>query len=68
MTHYQFRVEEGLIKESREFERSSGRLDIEWKWSTYKIHGSFDTREEANALLEKLKQRPTGYTHYRIHT
>ena len=66
MTHNQFRVEEGLIKESKGFEWSSGRPYIEWVWSTYKIHGFFDTRKEANALLEKLKQRPTGYTHYRI--
>ena len=61
-----YKVEEGLIKESTVFNHWSGRCYVEWEWSTYKIHDSFDTYKEAKALLEKLKKRPTGYTHYKI--
>ena len=52
------KVEEYLIKESH------GK----WVHSHYMYHGSFDTHEEAQALLDKLQQRPKGYTHYRITT
>ena len=66
MTLKHFKVEEGLIKESTGFRPFSRRGYREWVWRTYKIHGSFDTREEADALLDELKKRPTGYTHYKI--
>ena len=61
-----YQVEEGLIKELTGFKHWSGRFYNEWVWSTYKIHDSFDTYKEAEALLEKLKKRSTGYTHYKI--
>ena len=66
MTLKHFKVEEGLIKELTGFRPCSGRFYREWIWSTYKIHGSFDSRQEADALLEKLQKRPAGYTHYKI--
>lgn len=52
-----FKVEEYLIKEL---------FYEEWVDSHYKYHGSFNTREEAEALLKELQKRPAGYTHYRI--
>ena len=58
MTLKHFKVEEGFI-----VQRTGS---TKWVWSSYKIHGSFDTREEADALLEELMKRPTGYTHYKI--
>ena len=59
-----FKVEEYLIKESY-VEKAKG-LEPCWVDSHYKYHGSFDTREEAEALLKELQKRPAGYTHYRI--
>lgn len=59
-----FKVEEYLIKESS-VARANGIKNC-WVDSHYKYHGSFDTREEAEALLEELQKRPAGYTHYRI--
>lgn len=61
-----YKVEEGLIKESTGSNYWSGKCHSEWIWSTYKIHASFDTYEEAKVLLEELNKRPAGYTHYRI--
>ena len=55
-----FKVEEYLIKSSYV------GVEICWVDSHYKYHGSFDTREEAEALLKELEKRPAGYTHYRI--
>lgn len=55
-----FKVEEYLIK------ASYVGVEICWVDSHYKYHGSFDTREEAEALLKELEKRPAGYTHYRI--
>ena len=50
-----YKVEEGLIIEKNN----------QWVWSTC---GSweFNTKEEAESKLNKLKQRPTGYCHYRL--
>tara|TARA_R100001163_G_C4988560_1_gene142013 strand:+ start:540 stop:743 length:204 start_codon:yes stop_codon:yes gene_type:complete len=59
-----FKVEEYLIKESY-VARANG-IQKCWIDSHYKYHGSFDTRKEAEALFEKLRKRPAGYTHYRI--
>ena len=59
-----FKVEEYLIKEASVL-RAYGRKNC-WVDSHYKYHGSFDTREEAEALLKELQKRPGAYTHYRI--
>ena len=42
--------------------------DTSWRWSTCAEHGTFETKDEALAHVEKLKRkRPIRYTHFNVY-